>query len=137
MTKSITKTLIFTILDTSQLKKIDDCENIYIVNPLYLLVHHASGYYEEKNGNKYVIFDDSVDENKELLEKYTDVWDGIKNEIKGINGGKKNDYQKDYMKITIDSGDGLPLSKPLKFHAMAIIVRSILKKMVNFIHNFF
>ena len=41
------------------------------------------------------------------------------------------------MKITIDSGDGLPLSKPLKFHAMAIIVRSILKKMVNFIHNFF
>ena len=89
MTKSITKTLIFTILDTSQLKKIDDCENIYIVNPLYLLAHHASGYIEEKNGNKYVIFDDSVDENKELLEKYADVWDGIKNEIKAINGGKK------------------------------------------------
>ena len=56
---------------------------------MYLLVHHASGYIEEKNGNKYVIFDDSVDENKELLEKYADVWDGIKNEIKAINGGKK------------------------------------------------
>ena len=54
-----------------------------------MLVHHASGYIEEKNGNKYVIFDDSVDENKELLEKYADVWDGIKNEIKAINGGKK------------------------------------------------
>ena len=50
------------------IKKIDDCENIYSVNPLYLLVNHASGYIEEKNGNKYLIFD-SVDENKEVLKK--------------------------------------------------------------------
>ena len=49
------------------IKKIDDCENIYSVNPLYLLVNHASGYIEEKNGNKYLIFDDSVNEHKELL----------------------------------------------------------------------
>ena len=27
---------------------IDDCENIYSVNPLYLLVNHASGYIKEK-----------------------------------------------------------------------------------------
>ena len=39
------------------IKKIDDCENIYSVNPLYLLVNHANGYIEEKNGNKYLIFD--------------------------------------------------------------------------------
>ena len=49
------------------IKKIDDCENIYSVNPLYLLVNHASGYIEEKNGNKYLIFDDSVNENIGLL----------------------------------------------------------------------
>ena len=54
------------------IKKIDDCENIYSVNPLYLLVNHASGYIErnsvkEKNGNKYLIFDDSANENKGLL----------------------------------------------------------------------
>ena len=30
------------------IKKIDDCENIYSVNPLYLLINHASGYIEEK-----------------------------------------------------------------------------------------
>ena len=77
------------------IKKIDDCENIYSVNPLYLLVNHASGYIEEKNGNKYLIFDDSVNENKGLLKKYADVWDGIKNEIKTINGGKENDYGKE------------------------------------------
>ena len=49
------------------IKKIGDCENIYSVNTLYLLVNHASGYIEEKNGNKYLIFDDSVNENKGLL----------------------------------------------------------------------
>ena len=34
------------------IKKIGDCEKIYNVNPLYLLVTHASGYIEEKNENK-------------------------------------------------------------------------------------
>ena len=46
-----------------------------------------------------MIFDDSVNGNKEVLKKYTDVWDRNKYEIKTINGGKKNDYGKDYMKI--------------------------------------
>ena len=49
------------------IKKIDDCENIYSVNSLYLLVNHASGYIEKKNGNKYLNSDDSVNENKALL----------------------------------------------------------------------
>ena len=48
------------------IKKNDDYESIYSVNTLYLRINHASGYIEEKNGNKYLIFD-SVDENKELL----------------------------------------------------------------------
>ena len=30
------------------IKKIDDYENIYSVNPLYLNVNHANGYIEEK-----------------------------------------------------------------------------------------
>ena len=47
------------------IKKIDDCENIYSVNPLYLRVNHANEYIKEKNGNKYLIFD-STDVNKEL-----------------------------------------------------------------------
>ena len=46
--------------------KIDDYENIYSVNPLYWCINHASGYIEEKNGEKYLIFD-SVDESKEVL----------------------------------------------------------------------
>ena len=48
------------------IKKIDDYENIYSVNPLYLIIAHANGYIEEKGVNIYLIFD-STDENKELL----------------------------------------------------------------------
>ena len=63
-------------------KKIDDYENIYGVNPLYLTITHASGYIEEKGVNKYLVFS-SIDENKELLKKYNDVFNGIrKNNIK-------------------------------------------------------
>ena len=46
-----------------------------------MLVNHASGYIEEKNENKFSVFD-SIDENKELLRKYADVLDGIKNKNK-------------------------------------------------------
>ena len=105
-----------------KIKKISDCENVNSVNPLSLFVNHASGYTEVKNRNKCLIFDDSVAENKELLEKYADVWDGIKNEIKAKNCGQENDYGKDYMKIKFNSDDDLPLNKPLKLHAVTIII---------------
>ena len=48
------------------IKKLDDCETIYSVNPLYLIINHANRYIEEKGVNKYLIFE-STDENKELL----------------------------------------------------------------------
>ena len=104
------------------IKKIDDYESIYRVNPLYLHINHASGYIEEKNGNKYLIFD-FVDENKKVLKKYADVWDGIKNKIKTVNGDKENDYGKDYMKIKFNSDDDLPLNKLPKFRLVTIIIR--------------
>ena len=34
--------------DIGTIKQIDDYENIYSVNPLYLTIAHASGYIEEK-----------------------------------------------------------------------------------------
>ena len=108
------------------IKKIDDCENIYSVNPLYLLVNHANRYIEEKGVNKYLIFD-STDENKELLKKYNDVWNGIKNKIEEVSSGEC-DYEKDYMKIKFNSDDDLPLNKPLKFHLMTITIRSVFKE---------
>ena len=115
--------------------KIDDCEKIYRLNPLYLLIDHASGYIEEKGVNKYLVFD-STDENKELLKKYNDVFNGIRNKIKKISGNEC-DYEKDYMKIKFISDDNLPLNKPLKFDLMTIIIRYVFEEDGKFYPQFF
>ena len=85
-----------------------------------------------KNGNKYLIFNDSVDENKELLKKYVDVWNRIKNKIKAINDNEENNYKKNYMKIKFNFDDDQPLNKPLKFHMMTIIIRSVFEEDCKF-----
>ena len=66
---------------------------------IYVLII-ANGYIEEKNGNKYSIFD-SVDENKELLKKHNDIWNGIKNKIKEVDDSECDYKKKDYMKNEI------------------------------------
>ena len=111
------------------IKKIDDCKNIHSVNPLYLLINHASGYIEEKDANKYLIFD-STDKNQELLKKYNDVFNGIRGKIKEICSNEC-DYEKDYMRIKFNSDDNLPLNKLLKFHIMTITIRSVFQKDVK------
>ena len=82
------------------------------------------GHIAEKNRNKDLVFD-SVDENKEILKKSAELWDGIKNKIETINDGKKGEYGKDFMKIKFDTDDDLPLNKPLNLHMLTIIVRSV------------
>ena len=76
-------------------KKIANCNNINSVNPLYLMINEMIGHFEEKNENKYLVLDE-IDENKEVLKKYEEVWEGIKKEFKTINGGKKIENGKDF-----------------------------------------
>ena len=91
------------------------------MNSLYLGITHASGYIEEINGDKYIIFD-STDKNKELLKKY--VFNGIIDKFKKISNDKF-DYEKDYMKIEFNSDDDLPLNRSLNFHIMTITIRFV------------
>ena len=107
-------------------KKIGDCMNINSVNPLYLGITHSNGYSEEKGVNKYLVFD-STDENKELLKKYNDVFNGIRDKIKEINSNEC-DYEKDYMKIKFNSDDDLPVNKSLEFHLMTITIRHVIEQ---------
>ena len=76
--------------------------------------------------NKYLVFD-STDENKELIKKYNDVFNGIRDKIKEINSDGC-DYEKDYMKIKFNSDDDLPLNKPLKLHLMTVTIRSVFEE---------
>ena len=57
--------------------------NINSVNPLDLGITRVNGYIEEKDSNKYLVFD-STDENKKLHKKYSDVFNEIKDKIKKI-----------------------------------------------------
>ena len=65
------------------------------VNPLHLMINEKIGHFEEKHENKYLVWDE-IDENKEVLEKYEEVWESIKKETETINGGKKLEYGKDF-----------------------------------------
>ena len=72
------------------IKDIGDYRSIHIVNPLYFTVGEVDRYIEEKNGNKYLVFA-STDRNKEVLRKYTELWDKVKSLIKKISD-KPDDY---------------------------------------------
>ena len=80
---------------------------------MHLNITQVNGYIEEKGVNKYLVFD-STDENKELLKKYNDVFNGIRDKIKEVGRDECN-YEKVYMKIKFNSVDDLPVSKQLNF----------------------
>ena len=54
MTKNHTKNIGIYNTGYSTIKKIDDCESVYSVNPLYLRVDHVNGHIGEKGVNKYL-----------------------------------------------------------------------------------
>ena len=103
-----------------KIKKFGDCENIHSINPLYLIIHSATGHFKEKNDEKYLILD--------LTDNYEEVLSEIKSEIKTLNGGKEQFYKKNYAKIGINTDNNLPLNKPLIFPTLTIIIRCILQE---------
>ena len=75
------------------IKKCDDYENIHSVNPLYLIIHSATGYFMKKNNQKYLIIDST--------EKYEEVWSRVRSEIKTLNGGKELIYEKIMLELEL------------------------------------
>ena len=65
--------------------------NISNVNPLYLMINKIKGHFEEVDGDKYLIISSK---NGDIMQKYQEVFNGIKKIIKKIN-----DYS--YPMITI------------------------------------
>ena len=102
------------------IKKFGNCENIHSVNPLYLLIYSATGYFKEKNGEKYLILDST--------EKYEEAFSGIKKKIETINSGKELIYEKNYARIGVNTDDDVPLNKQLKVPTLTIIIRCIFQK---------
>ena len=106
------------------------------VNPLYLLAHRIGGFIEEKEGDKYLNIH-STDRNSEVLKKYLEVWNGIKDSIEKINDSKLGEYDKDYMKIKFNSDDDISLNKQLNFISLTVIIRNIFEKDGKYYPQFF
>ena len=104
-------------------KKIGSGYDINSVNPLYLRINNGNRYIEKKDSNRYLVFD-LTDKNKELLKKYSDVFNGIMSKIREIDDDWL-EYSKDYIKIRLSSDDNLLLNKPLKFYNMTVTIRCV------------
>ena len=79
-------------------KIIANCNNITSVNPLYLMINEMIGHFEGKNGNNFLALDD-VNENKEVLKKYEEVWESIKKKLKPLMVAQKVDMEKIFKKL--------------------------------------
>ena len=84
---------------------------------MYLIFLSATGYFEEKNGEKYLILD--------LIGKYEEVFSTIKSKLETITSGEKLFYEKHYAKIRVNTDDNVPLNKQLKFPSLTIIIRCV------------
>ena len=103
---------------------------------MYLILGKVDGHIQEKTESRYLVFC-SADENKEVLKKYTEIWDGIKNEIEIINSGKQGEFGKSFIEIKFNTDGDLSLNKPLKFHLLTIIVRYIFEEVSKFYPQFY
>ena len=104
-------------------KKIGSGYDINSVNPLYLRINNGNRYIEKKDSNRYLVFD-LTDKNKELLKKYSDVFNRIMGKIREIDDTWL-EYSKDYMKIRFTSDNNFPLNKTLKFYNMTVTIRCV------------
>ena len=65
-----------------------------------------------------------------MNEKYIEIWNEIKEEIRLINGNKV-EYSKDFMKIKFEPDDNLPIDKILNIQVC------VLCKIINVNHKFY
>ena len=92
-------------------------ENLNSSNPLRIKINSATGYFKEKNDEKYLILDST--------KEYERVWSGIRSEIERINNGRKYLNEKNYRNIGISTEDDLPIKESLKFLTLTININLI------------
>ena len=94
-------------------------ENFNSSNSLCVKINSATGYFKEKNDDKYLILDST--------KEYESVWSEIKSEIKSINGGEVF-YEKSYCKVNINTEDDLSLNESLKFLTLTVSINLVFQE---------
>ena len=87
------------------------------------MINRRDGFIEEKDGDKYLNI-------AEVLKKYSEVWNGIKDCLEKINkdDSELEEYDKDYMKIKFKTEDDVPLNKVLYFINITVVIRNFFEK---------
>ena len=88
---------------------------------MHFIIGEVYGYLKKKNGNKYLTFASTYIK-KEVLKKYTELWNEIKSLIDKIED-KPGEYGKYFMKIKFNSYHIMFLNKILKLHILTVIFR--------------
>ena len=100
--------------------------NLNSVNPLYLMINKIKGHFEGVDGDKYLIISS---ENGDIMQKYQEVFDGIKEITKKINDcSYPIKYDDNYMKIKFNTNDNIILNKIIYFPTITIIIRFVTQK---------
>ena len=115
-TDAITYHIKYTTMKNLDHVKID-CENSF-----YFVFNNVDGYIEKSNENKYLVFA-YTSKNKKLLEKYTKVWNEIKNQIKTIKDTKPIKYKNNFIKTKFETNENKILSI-----AVMVIAKSVFQE---------
>ena len=100
--------------------------NINSVNPLYLMINKTKCQIEKVDGDKYLTISS---ENGNIMQKYQDVFDGMKEIINKIyDYSQPVKYDDNYMKIKFNTDDNIPLNKIIYFPTITIIIRFVTQK---------
>ena len=90
------------------------------------MINKIKGHFEKVDGDKYLIISS---ENGDIMQKYQEVLDRIKEIIKRINSySQPIKYDDNYMKIKFKTDDNIPLNKMIYFPTITIIIRSVTQK---------
>ena len=103
-------------------KKITKCNEINSVNPLYLRIKDIKGQFKKgKDDNVWYLinFGDA-----DVLRKFANIWKIIRAKIEE-NTYDNVQYDKDCMRIKLESNDNLPTDKIVNIRLATIIIRSV------------
>ena len=107
---------------------------IYSVNLSYLIFTNLNGYFEEINGNKYLMLV-PTNESKEKVKIYEELWSKIRYLTRSMTK-ITDDYDEKYMKTKLNSDEKPHLNKTIEILSKTIVAGAIFTKRTNIMHNF-
>ena len=104
-----------------------DIEYFNNFGTLHLIFNNVDAYFMSFNEDKYLIFA-KTERNKDMVEKYEEIWDFIREEIRLIDDVEPFKYKKDFMRIKFKSDDRVPINEILNISVCVLIIKSVLKR---------